>query len=45
MSSATILFVLKELITRGEAGDRVLALAFGPGLTIETAVLTIAEMA
>jgi predicted naringenin-chalcone synthase len=45
MSSATILFVLKEMLSRAEAGDRVLALAFGPGLTIETAVLTIAEMA
>ncbi len=45
MSSPTILFVLKELLGRSEAGDRVLALAFGPGLTIETAVFTIAGMA
>jgi predicted naringenin-chalcone synthase len=45
MSSPTILFVLKELLVRSEAGDRVLALAFGPGLTIETAVFTIAGMA
>jgi len=44
MSSATILFVLKELMDRCEVGERVLALAFGPGLTIETAVFTIAGM-
>ena len=40
MSSATILFVLERL--RGTIGDRtgpVAALAFGPGLTIESAVL------
>lgn len=42
MSSATILFVLQELLGRTEVGDRVLALAFGPGLTIETALLTVA---
>lgn len=41
MSSATILFVLKEMFGRTAAGDRVLALAFGPGLTIETAILTV----
>lgn len=41
MSSATILFVLQELMERSHAGDRVLALAFGPGLTIETALLTV----
>lgn len=45
MSSATILFVLKEMLSRAEVGESVLALAFGPGLTIETAVLTIAGMA
>lgn len=45
MSSATILFVLKELLGRSDPGERVLALAFGPGLTIETVVLTIAGMA
>ena len=38
MSSATILFVL-ERMQIAEPGDRVCALAFGPGLTIETAVL------
>ncbi|TVP76711.1 MAG: type III polyketide synthase [Gemmatimonadales bacterium] len=42
MSSATILFVLAELLhgtstpSRPSPGDQVLALAFGPGLTIES---------
>lgn len=41
MSSATILFVLKNLLYGGECGhaDRICAMAFGPGLTIETAVM------
>ena len=42
MSSATSLFVLKELLDTGsvEARDeRVCAIAFGPGLTVETAIL------
>lgn len=42
MSSATSLFVLKELLDAGpvEAGDgRVCAIAFGPGLTVESAIL------
>lgn len=41
MSAATILFVLDDL-TRGSAmatGDPVLAMAFGPGLTVETAAM------
>jgi predicted naringenin-chalcone synthase len=37
MSSATILFVLKELMN-AEPG-RILGMAFGPGLTVETAIL------
>jgi predicted naringenin-chalcone synthase len=44
MSSATILFVLKEIMegaTGEQAGDRVCAMAFGPGLTVETGLLTI----
>ncbi|MBL9159662.1 MAG: type III polyketide synthase [Verrucomicrobiales bacterium] len=41
MSSATILFVLKEMLGRARSGERVLGLAFGPGLTIETVVLTL----
>ncbi len=42
MSSATILFVLKELQARGlNAGETVLPMSFGPGLTIETGLLTV----
>ncbi len=40
MSSATILFVLMELLASTEKGEKVLAIAFGPGLTVETAGLT-----
>ncbi len=42
MSSATILFVLSELLNREHPGgeEPALALAFGPGLTIESALLT-----
>lgn len=43
MSSATILFVLKDLIvnTPKPASERTLAMAFGPGLTLETVDLTL----
>ena len=42
MSSATVLFVLKELLEQGNATQnrRTLAMAFGPGLTLESALLT-----
>ncbi|MDZ7683011.1 MAG: 3-oxoacyl-[acyl-carrier-protein] synthase III C-terminal domain-containing protein [Fodinibius sp.] len=42
MSSATILFVLADLLQRRPSSDpeRVLAMAFGPGLTIESGLLT-----
>ncbi len=42
MSSATILFVLEEILLRSgpQAGGRVCAVAFGPGLTVEMAALT-----
>ncbi|MEU1971377.1 type III polyketide synthase [Microbacterium sp. NPDC019599] len=42
MSSATILFILRDLLLDGEApdGERIAALAFGPGLTVESALLT-----
>jgi alpha-pyrone synthase len=42
MSSATILFVLKHLMetTKSEEALQVLAMAFGPGITVETALLT-----
>jgi predicted naringenin-chalcone synthase len=39
MSSATILFVLKEILQRTAAGEQVCAMAFGPGLTVEMALL------
>ncbi len=40
MSSATVLFVLARVLARpGAAGEPVVAMAFGPGLTIEAAVL------
>ncbi len=44
MSSATILFVLKAILessTPPRDGDRVCAMAFGPGLTVETGLLTV----
>ncbi|PWN05221.1 type III polyketide synthase [Rhodohalobacter mucosus] len=42
MSSATILFVLRELQqqTHQKENSRILAMAFGPGLTMETALLS-----
>lgn len=42
MSSATVLFVLKELLQSPSEKDKnqTLAMAFGPGLTLETALLT-----
>lgn len=41
MSSATVLFVLAEVLARpAAAAERVAALAFGPGLTVESALLT-----
>jgi predicted naringenin-chalcone synthase len=42
MSSATIMFILERMMRDGalEDGDRVAALAFGPGLTVESALLT-----
>lgn len=42
MSSATVLFVLKEILeSKPYKGTRVLPMAFGPGLTIETGLLTV----
>lgn len=42
MSSATILFVLKELLNQPseKTEEKTLAMAFGPGLTLESALLT-----
>lgn len=36
MSSATVMFVLEELMRKAEAGERGCAMSFGPGLTAET---------
>lgn len=44
MSSATVLFVLKQVIDqldRDSRGHRILAMAFGPGLTLESMILKI----
>ena len=42
MSSATILFILRDLLHDESLGEgaRIAALAFGPGLTVESALLT-----
>lgn len=43
MSSATILFVIKRILDDGASdGSRVAAMAFGPGLTAESALMTVA---
>jgi len=39
MSSATVLFVLKEIAAEARAGESVCAMAFGPGLTVESGLL------
>ena len=36
MSSATVMFVMKEIIERAVAGQTGCAMSFGPGLTAET---------
>jgi alpha-pyrone synthase len=43
MSSATILFVLKAIVDAPatQGGDRVCAMAFGPGLTVESGLMTV----
>ncbi len=42
MSSATILFVLRDLMARAEPGMRGCGMAFGPGLTAETLLFSAA---
>jgi predicted naringenin-chalcone synthase len=42
MSSATILFVLKSLMETGASGMRGCGMAFGPGLTAETLLFSVA---
>ena len=44
MSSPTVLFVLREVVRKlgaASSGDRILSVAFGPGLTLESMVLKI----
>lgn len=40
MSSATVLFVLERIISEGADNGPIAALAFGPGLAVESALLT-----
>ncbi len=42
MSSATVMFVLKNIMEQpaSDGNDRICSMAFGPGLTVETALLT-----
>ncbi|MEJ1086761.1 type III polyketide synthase [Microbacterium sp. Mu-80] len=41
MSSATVLFVLQSILAGAADGERVAAMAFGPGLTAESALMTV----
>ncbi|MFE5670578.1 type III polyketide synthase [Agromyces sp. NPDC056523] len=43
MSSATVLFVLRYILDQATSadGERVAAMAFGPGLTVESALMTV----
>jgi alkylresorcinol/alkylpyrone synthase len=44
MSSATVLFVLKRILDdEAASGSRVAAMAFGPGLTAESALMTVVD--
>lgn len=43
MSSATILFVLRDLLEGPGGAEQICSMAFGPGLTIEMALLTRTE--
>jgi predicted naringenin-chalcone synthase len=43
MSSATVMFVLKEMLQPGTAAGRGCAMAFGPGLTAESMLFQTAE--
>lgn len=40
MSSVTILFILRTLLHQAQPNERMCAMAFGPGLTVESGVLT-----
>ena len=43
MSSATVMFVLQKILRAATPGaqEAVCSMAFGPGLTVETALLTV----
>ena len=41
MSSATVLFILRDLLAQGGENERLCAMAFGPGLTVETGLMTL----
>ena len=41
MSSATVLFVLDEVLKNAQPDERVYAMAFGPGLTVESGLLSV----
>ncbi len=42
MSSATVMFVLKEMLATAESGEKGCGMAFGPGLTAETFTFAVA---
>lgn len=41
MSSATVLFVLRHILAAATPGERICAMAFGPGLTVESGLMTV----
>lgn len=41
MSSATVLFILKDLLEQASDAEQLCAMAFGPGLTVETGLMTV----
>lgn len=41
MSSATVFFVLKRILSKADPGEDMIALGFGPGLTIEGSLLSV----
>ncbi|HRQ00726.1 MAG TPA: type III polyketide synthase, partial [Terrimesophilobacter sp.] len=41
MSSATVLFVLGHILGTAQPGERICAMAFGPGLTVESGLMTV----
>ncbi|MDO4263819.1 MAG: 3-oxoacyl-[acyl-carrier-protein] synthase III C-terminal domain-containing protein [Deinococcus sp.] len=40
MSSATVLFIIGQLLDTAQPGERACAMAFGPGLTVESGLMT-----